>query len=209
MGEGGLGEGQSGSIPLPGGLECGPSSGLSWAGMRSYVTPSMNRITKTSSHHPRFLYGWARPGQAKQARALNLVILATSSPMGKKGYRSQLVLLESPPSSPEPPWKDPQDILKQGSNKGTKGRGGRDLDCVCTHRLRHEVRMGAPSSSLFQDTSLGRYPRLVRMAAWLSLLCDECRVIRLFITPSQRLQSHFATISQCPLRGEDELFSSP
>lgn len=37
--------------------------------------------------------------------------------MGKKGYRNQLVMLRSHPSSPKPSWKDPQDILKQGSSK--------------------------------------------------------------------------------------------
>lgn len=37
--------------------------------------------------------------------------------MGKKGYRNQRVMLRSHPSSPKPSWKDPQDILKQGSSK--------------------------------------------------------------------------------------------
>lgn len=61
MGGRGGREGQSGSSLLSGGLECGSSSGLSWAGMRSYVTLSTDRNTKTSSHHPPSLYGWARP----------------------------------------------------------------------------------------------------------------------------------------------------
>lgn len=101
---------------------------------------SLHRITK----HPPVIHilHTRGPVQAEQLRALNLVIPATPSPMSKKGFRSQLVIIESYPSPPEPPWKDPQDILKQGSNKRIKDRGRRDLNCLCIHRLQHEVRMG-------------------------------------------------------------------
>lgn len=49
-------EGQAASSALPGFMECGTSSRLSWAGMRPCVVPSTacTEITKTSSHHSMF-----------------------------------------------------------------------------------------------------------------------------------------------------------